>query len=254
MSRKEKSDNKKALPKFLGIVLISGLIGGIVGFASGFFGGTLMPDQLVTKFYQILDTITPYSIWLITGVCFILELRFYLQAKSICQSWDGEDEESIEKAEEKLSWALLFTSVNLIINYFFLGADKILNLNVNEWYYSMFTIIAFVLGLVIVIVMQQKIVDLTKKINPEKKGSVYDMKFAKKWMESCDENEQRQIGQASYKAYQTVVYMSVFIMLILYITASFFDFGILPFLIVTIIWGGSQIVYCYECIRLGRHK
>ena len=142
----------------------------------------------------------------------------------------------------------------MIINYFFLGVDKILNLNVDEIYYSMFTIAAFILGLVVVIVMQQKIVDLTKKINPEKKGSVYDMKFAKKWMESCDENEQRQIGQAAYKAYQSVVYMSVFIMVILYISSTFLDFGILPFLIVTIIWGGSQIIYCYESICLARHN
>ena len=40
---------------------------------------------------------------------------------------------------------------------------------------------------------------LTRRINPEKQGSVYDTKFFEKWVDSCDESEQRQMGQAAFQ-------------------------------------------------------
>lgn len=36
---------------------------------------------------------------------------------------------------------------------------------------------------------------------PEKKTSVYDLKFQKKWMDSCDEAEKILIGKCAYKAF-----------------------------------------------------
>ena len=36
------------------------------------------------------------------------------------------------------------------------------------------------------------VVDLEKKLNPEKKGSVFEMQFQKTWLESCDEAQKQQ--------------------------------------------------------------
>lgn len=55
----------------------------------------------------------------------------------------------------------------------------------------------FLLSCACVIFAQQKAVDLERRMNPEKHGSVYDAKFQKKWLDSCDESERRQIGEAS---------------------------------------------------------
>lgn len=54
----------------------------------------------------------------------------------------------------------------------------------------------------LVVLVQQKIVDLVRRMNPEKQVSVYDSKFQKKWYNTCDEAERAQIGQASYQAFQ----------------------------------------------------
>ena len=44
-------------------------------------------------------------------------------------------------------------------------------------------------------------VDAAKKTNPEKTASVYDTKFQKKWLDSCDEAEKIMIGKCAFKAY-----------------------------------------------------
>ena len=51
--------------------------------------------------------------------------------------------------------------------------------------------------------MQQMTVDFQKIMNPEKQGSVYDLRFQKKWEESCDELEKFTIYRSAYKAYST---------------------------------------------------
>ena len=91
MSKKEKTDNRKALPKFFGIMLIGALLGGIVGGVTGFFGGTFVPDQFVTKIYDVFRLIGPYGIAGCSILLTILEVRLFGQAKSLFQNWDGEE-------------------------------------------------------------------------------------------------------------------------------------------------------------------
>ncbi|MCD7773616.1 MAG: DUF3169 family protein [Ruminococcus sp.] len=46
------------------------------------------------------------------------------------------------------------------------------------------SIAAFFAIMIETVVFQQKCVDATKKLNPEKTASVYDTRFQKKWMEA----------------------------------------------------------------------
>lgn len=50
-------------------------------------------------------------------------------------------------------------------------------------------IVTFLVILAEGIIIQQKAVDITKIMYPEKTASVYDLKFQKKWVDSCDEAE-----------------------------------------------------------------
>ncbi len=211
----------------------------------------MTPDHIVESIRNIVETIAPYGVWIITLLFTALELRLYLKARALYQSWDGEDEEIIETAEEKLSWVLMFSSTNSVINFFFFGVSNVITSE--QIIPSIMLLAGFIAGIVEILIIQQKTVDLTKKINPEKKGSVYDSKFSKKWIESCDENEQRQIGQSAFKAYTAVIYTCVILWVILVFFSITFEIGILPILIVSLIWGIAQIVYCYESIRLTKH-
>ena len=88
-------------------------------------------------------------------------------------------------------------------------------------------IIAFLAVLVETVIIQQKSVDAAKKLNPEKTASVYDMKFQKKWMESCDEAEKIMIGKCAYKAYAATNTACAILALVLAFSALIFETGFL---------------------------
>ena len=50
----------------------------------------------------------------------------------------------------------------------------------------MIALIVFIAGNFLRMKLQQMTVDFQKIMNPEKQGSVYDLRFQKKWEESCD--------------------------------------------------------------------
>ncbi len=94
--------------------------------------------------------------------------------------------------------------------------------------------------------------DATKQMNPEKRGSVYDTKFHKKWMESYDEAERAIIGQCALKAYQAVTITCLALWAVFALGGMFFSWGFMPAMAVCIIWGVSQSVYCYWCLKLSK--
>ena len=110
----------------------------------------------------------------------------------------------------------------------------------------------FVLSCGCVIFAQQKVVDLERRMNPEKHGSVYDTKFQKKWLDSCDESERRQIGEASYRAYMVTTRVCLGVWMALTVLGMVFEIGMLPVSVLLLVWGVMQVTYTLECIRLGK--
>ncbi|MCD7847086.1 MAG: DUF3169 family protein [Oscillospiraceae bacterium] len=113
-------------------------------------------------------------------------------------------------------------------------------------------IIGFVAVMAEAIILQQKAVDAVKSTNPEKKGSVYDMRFQKKWLASCDEAEKAMIGQCAYKAYQTTNTTCTVLAVILALSAMIFGTGFLPSLAVCIVWLANTSAYMKAAKKLGR--
>lgn len=250
-NKKEKTENRKALPKFLGWMVICGLVGGVVGVLAGIVGATNLPETVVQGIYQFLEIITPWSIWVISVILLGIGLMKYRAAKRLFTVWDGEDEEQVEEAEQQINWAILATSLLIILDFFFFGIGiQMLEGSLG----NMLFLLSFIVSLAALIILQQKVVDLIRKINPEKQGSVYDMKFKTKWLDSCDENELRQIGQAAFKSFNAVTYICVGLWMVLMLMNYILDVGVLPFFLVMLIWGVSQVVYIVECIRLGRYR
>ena len=106
--------------------------------------------------------------------------------------------------------------------------------------------------MIVMAIGQQKIVDLTKKLYPEKRGSVYDVKFEKKWFESCDEAERTAIGQAAYHAYKATNMTCLLLWMVLVIGNMLFDFGLMPIAVVTLIWLISTVSYCLHAMKYGK--
>lgn len=84
--------------------------------------------------------------------------RFYAKARRLYSTWDGEAEEPVDTAEETLSWALLMSAIALLWDFFFLsvlvvcGAGSPLE--------RLGGMALFLVSVVMIVVHQQKVVDL----------------------------------------------------------------------------------------------
>ncbi len=253
MSKQEKGENRKALPKFALTMLGSLLVGGVLGFAVGVGRFFVAADNLIPWINGALSAATPWGIPVTSVLTLGPAFFLYRSAAKKFAAWGGGDEnETSESIEASLSWVLLLSAVQLLINFFFMAAFCVYYMDADIDALALVGV--FVVSDALVIFAQQKTVDLERKMNPEKHGSVYDTKFQKKWLESCDESERRQIGQACYKAYMVATRFCLGLWLVLVILSMVFEMSILPVFVLLLVWGVLQVTYTLECIRLGKHS
>ncbi len=246
MREEIKKENRRALPKFFLVLLGAMVFGGVMG-TLGYTAGRLGAAAAAAD--ALVSLLREGMLWGIPAVTLALAgpgWWLYLSARKGYRGWDGEDEAVIDRVEVRLSWALLLTAPAMALDMFFLTAAGV---------YGSGTTVFGVLGELVVscgalVVLQQKVVDLEKEINPEKRGSVYQRRFQKTWMDSCDESEQRQIGMAAYKAQRVTTYTCLALWLGLSILDNALSVGLLPMAVVLVIFAVSQTSYALECIRL----
>ena len=113
-------------------------------------------------------------------------------------------------------------------------------------------IVAFLVILAEGVIIQQKVVDITKIMYPEKTASVYDLKFQKKWVDSCDEAEKIMIGRCAFEAFKVTNSVCGALSIILAISALMFDIGFLPSFVVCLIWLVNQCVYCRAAAKCSK--
>ena len=244
-----KKENKKALPKLLITVLISMVLGGIIGFFSGAANESGLSDAVVSIVNKGLYTICP---WGIPAVGFILLLPAYViyrKAKKLYSGWDGEDEILPDQVDNLLNWCILLTTIFMLINFFFMSVCMVCRSES-----ILLVTVELIAATALIVVLQQRIVDLTRKMNPEKRGSIYDRNFQKKWIESCDEAERRQIGEAAYKAYLTTNAACISLWVVLFFVHIIFNTGLLSTFVVLLLWGIMQASYVLSCIKQSHKK
>ncbi len=247
--RKGDSD-KRALGKLLlitGVCGVLGFIGGLTGVGTsdrikGFGDGVVLA----------LGAVAPYSNLVLTTIIWIVCVYLMREGHDLYRTWNSEDEDVIDAVEKMLSRALGLTNVNLILGMFFFGMG-IYRLDVanGSGLFGMISGISVFLGFlymfVVNTVLQRKIINFTKEINPEKRGSIYDTKFQKIWMDSCDEREKIQIYQAGFAAMQTTIYTCVALWVFCMFGMMLWDFGILPMTMVLSVWLITTIRYQAAC-------
>lgn len=98
-----KQANQKALPKFLLIMAISMLIGGLLGFCAAKYGLNTLAGSVKNAgaFFG-----TYIASWMMLATAVILPavcIPIYKSAKKLISSWDGENEEISDAIDKKLS-------------------------------------------------------------------------------------------------------------------------------------------------------
>ena len=255
-----KRANRKALPKFLLFAIVCAIIGGVIGYYSGYSAEKSGMDKLIGTIKEA-ETVfgTHVAPWLMTATAILVPvicIPIYRSAKKLLSAWDGEDEAISNTIDQKLSVVIWIASASFIFSYFLIAASYSGGLAMfddkEKIIVSFIGIVSFFAIMVETILFQQKCVDTTKQMNPEKKASVYDMRFQKKWIDNCDEAEKIMIGRCAFKAYSAINAVCSVLAIVLAICALLFDIGFLPSLIVCLVWIVNISVYCKEAMRYSK--
>lgn len=212
---------------------------------------------------DIKEVISKYVVltapWLMLALAVILPavtVPYYRKAKKQLALWDGEDEEISDDIENKLSIVQWFTSGSLIISYFLIAASYAGGITMFENVKSMIgfavAIVAFLAIMAEGVIIQQKSVDSVKVMNPEKTASVYDIKFQKKWLDTCDEAEKIIVGKCAFKAFNVTNSVCSILAIILALSALMFGIGFFPSFLVCLIWIINVSIYCKECLKYSK--
>ncbi len=251
-----RSANRKALPKFLLFAVVCAIIGGVIGYYSGHGAANGGMDQLVGMMKDAGSFFgTHIAPWLMLALVVIMPavcVPIYRSARKLAAAWDGEDEDTSD-AVDVVIW---LTSAAMILFFFLIAASysggfATFDSKDSTIIFSI-GVAAFFAIMVEAIIIQQKCVDTAKQTNPEKKASVYDMRFQKKWLEECDEAEKIMIGKCAFKAYSTTNMVCAVLAIVLAVSALVFDIGFLPSLVVCLVWIVNLSVYCREAMRYSK--
>lgn len=247
--------DKKAFGKFVVILGASLFLGFGIGILSAASKGK--QDIIFDAIYDVVDVIAPFASMVLTTIVLIITSVWNSQARKLFMTWDGEDEELMDKVDRKLTYGMILTSINIILMYLFFTLGVFVTENDDPYQVLSLIKLAAIFGgliytLFVCTLLQKQNVNLTKEINPEKQGSVYDMKFQKNWMESCDESEKQQVYQAGFMAWKMGGHTCIALWVFCFIGMLVWDFGIVPVLMVLTIWLVMTIRYHVECIRMSK--
>ena len=255
-----KKEDNKAFKKFIVILVIATIVGGIMG-ASSVALKDALGDSVPNFLKSIFEVITPYANIVLSILVIIIFKVVYSKSRKEYDLWKvkNEDDDKIDIIEEKLSYVTLFISVNMILGFFFFGMSAMfLPFYVNNDGFSIIKPICILGGFIFCIassvLIQKKIFNFEKEINPLLKGSIYDIKFSKKLIDSCDEAIKLNIYKRTYKAYISVSTTCVILWMICIIGYDLWDFGVMPMVMITIIWLVQTISYCKESIKQSKIK
>ncbi len=251
-----KRANRKALPVFLLIVAAGAVVGGVVGYFSARYGLNTLSGGIRSAAAWFGENAAPWLLLAVAVVMPAVAVPLYRGAKKLLAGWDGEDEVVSDAVDEKLSKAVWLISAGLIVSFFLIAAAYSGGFAMFEDGRStamvFLSIGAFLAVMIESIVLQQKCVDAVKVTNPEKTASVYDVRFQKKWMDSCDEAEKLLNGKCAFKAYAATNGACSALAVILAVCALIFETGFLPSLAVCLIWIVNQTVYCKEALKYSK--
>lgn len=233
------------------------LVGGLCGALISKIKKSGIMDNFGEGAGSILVVAVPAVFILTNLVMFLISFIRFMQVRKQAASWDGEDEDAIEQIERRLSLPTVLPNIAVIANFaFFAVTVQIAEFTglpkKTEGILEAVNIAVFLLGYVWSFAITKVTVDLEKKLNPEKRGNVFDMNFKKRWIESCDEAQLLMMYKCGFRAYKAVNSVCLALWVVLLLAQFLFEIGVVPVLCVCTIWMVSFVVYTVEAYRLDR--
>lgn len=256
-----KQDNKKAGKTFVFIMLACAVMGGICGFCSVFFLDNIegiiefassYAEENIFSINIILSAIMIILTAIIT-ICILLHIK---KGRKNIEALIAKDmEEELGRIETSFSIDLWITNGLIILNLLYFSIVTVMDKRFcieKDMLIILMPSAILLISILAVVILQQKIIDIIRIMNPEKKGSVYDVHFVKKWEQSSDEAELMVSYRAAYKAFRVVNVMCLILWMIFIIMGITIDIGIFPSVAVILIWAVLVSVYSYYEIKFSK--
>lgn len=240
-----KNEDRKALKKFFAVLMIAMLIGLLAGVATVLVKESVWDIvfneeklQEIGKYVALIGSFLTTTL-LLAGIVY-----YYSWSRSAFEGWEDEDEDTMLLIEKKISAGMFLVKLIMVESYFFFAfgcyTTKVFYIQGTSESLDMFSfllvLVLFIYALTAGIISESKLVNLTKEINPEKKGSVYDMKFSEVWLESCDEAERYLAYKCAYGAYRVTERAIMVSWLICILWMVLTGTGMFAVVLVTTLW------------------
>lgn len=264
-SEEIKQEDKKHFGKYIIFMVVYLLVGGVCGYFGAYFRDVVIEGN-VDVWRNLGDIqlaavpVFQYVFLIFVPVYLILCYVYYAKCKKQMLALNRESEEEIERFEARLSRAMIIVSLGNTISTLLYGiALYCLPRTMDEPDAPIITkvvlILVFILGMSIGnAYFINKLVNMEKEINPEKAGSTFDLKFQKKWIESCDEAERLMIYNVCYNVFRKMQVIYSVTATVLCLIGVLFEIGYMPFIAVTLLYLVQEIIYFAESYKMEKGR
>lgn len=259
--QENKKNDRKIFIRFVVLLLLSGIVGIFSGMTIRILQATAGTsiDALLDIVSRAMIYIVPALYLLMHLVAAVISFSIYGRAKKRVMHWDGEDEDYIESIEASLDIPVIMGNAVMVLNLLLYTvviyqADHVEMSQLWQNILSNGGMVLMILGYVYEIIVQKLVVDLEKKLNPEKRGNVFEIDFMKTWMESCDEAQKWKHYEAAWHAFRITNVVCLVLWLLCFIAQFSFQAGLLPVFCVSGIWLVLVLSYSISAYRLDHGK
>lgn len=241
--QEQPKSEKKIIIRFLVIMVCSVVLGYIVGKYTHMLQETKGADFIPVwnAICSIATYILPVLYVVMHLVVATVSFAIYGKARKQAAAWDGEDEDYIEAVEARLDIPIILGNIVMVLNALLYAvvifqAEQVEMSKLQQDILINGGNIVFFVGLIYQFVLQKLVVDLVKKLNPEKRGSVFELDFIKTWVSSCDEGQKLKQYTATYHSFRITNITCVLFWLLCFISQFMFHTGLFPTICVSVIW------------------
>ncbi len=253
----------KIIRNFILIICLGMMMGFFVGLGIGITDKMADKEQLITAVKSAVLEGMPYCLIVTGALGIIVPLVSYLGCKAMYDRVlaNEDDDELFDSLEERLNRPLIecniFSILNLCLLYCNFHTLLVHIFQGEKIGHPEVMLAAFLISIVAMvanIAIQNKIVNMEKKLNPEKRGNVLDFKFRKVWLDSCDEAQKLIVYKAGYQAYLSTHVACMVALGAGFIIIEIFKLDIFSIFLVGIIMGVNTITYAVTAARLEKGK
>lgn len=242
MSDNKKKSNLKTYIIFGIIIVVCFFAGLLAGFLSDVAEEAWATINWAETYKGVmLPTVVFFTLLVVAG--FAVSLIIFMRNKKATKKAESLDEDDysdfLDEMENKFEIPLVVEGAIFLSSLLFFGLVMFFDTKMAdagiEYELStalvIITLFVFVLSLALYLAINHITVEFVKKINPEKRGNIFELNFRKKWVDSMDEAELAKLGQKTFVAYVAGITTAIFMWLICFIGMVSFDTGILPIIV-----------------------